>query len=400
MGDHVLYVPFHDSRKWAREGLRTRDGHIFRQLVRQRGTGSVTVLDRPTAVAELIKLRGRWTPPGRTLRAVGRARITLGREGAEVFDILVPRLGLRRGSFHRWLMREYGARRYFAAARSVDVDPGGEAVLWLCHPFAAGMVLQWPAKRICVDAFDNFAVHPELRYGVRRELFEKYRLLCERADRIVVNSAAMQEFLRAHFGRESMFVPNGVDRELFRDAEPMALPDLPRPLIGYAGKLGLRIDIDLLTRLAAAIPQGTIVIAGQVLNARWMRPTMRNPRIRFLGDLHYDELPSFLTACDVCIVPHRVGAGENHGDATKLYEYLAAGRKVVTTPIEGVSRFSGRVTIARTSSEFIAATLAAAAGEATLFGPVLESETWAARAELMWTYFGLSGAGAPTLTTG
>lgn len=170
----------------------------------------------------------------------------------------------------------------------------------------------------------------------------------------------------------------------------MALEGLNPPFLGYAGKLGRRIDVDLLIQLADAMPRGTIVIAGQILNRRLIRPVLKHARIRYVGDLHYSQLPGFIAACHVCIVPHRLGVGENQGDPTKIYEYLAARKPVITTAIGGVERFQGRVVIANAKTSFVEAALAAARGDQVVRGEVLPSETWEARTAAICSYFGLS----------
>jgi teichuronic acid biosynthesis glycosyltransferase TuaH len=377
----VHYVPFHDARKWEREGLRTRDGHVYRQLVALRGDERMRVLDRPTCLAEVVRLKGRWRSGGSPLLSRLGASVARGPAGGLVGDVLLPQLGFRDGSFHLWQLHAYGDARYVREMRALlDARDGDEAgILWLCHPFAVRLLDTWPRRRVVVDAFDNFAIHPELPPRVREAAAAAYRRLAAEADAIVVNSVRSQEFFREQFGRETTFVPNGVSVELFRDAAPMAMSDVARPIVGYAGKLGQRIDVELVRRLADVLVEGTLVLAGQVLNRDWMRAALAHPRIRWVGDLHYSRLPGFLAACDVCIVPHRVGAGENHGDATKLYEYLAAGKPVVTTAIGGVDRFRDRVIVAGDADTFVAATLALARGGRPPEGGVLPDETWRAR---------------------
>jgi len=387
----IGYVPFHDARKWEREGVRTRDGHVCLQLVRSFGKERLLVLDRPTCLAEFTRLRGRWSVPGKAIQSKGTSRVTLWRDDIVVLDSLLPELGFRNFSFHLWLMRAYASARYVARVKEICTARNGTTLLlWLCHPFAVGLLESWNVDRVVLDAFDNFAIHPELAPRVHRAVRRAYETLCARADRIVVNSLAMQEYLWRLCRRDTLLVPNGVDAALFAGARPMTLPALERPLVGYAGKLGQRIDVDLVQVLADALPNGTIVLAGQLLNEPWVRAALEHPRVRHLGDLHYCELPGFLAACDVCIVPHRVGLGENSGDPTKIYEYLAAGRPVVTTRIGGVERFEGRVTIAKNHASFIEATLAACRGEKVPLGAVLPDESWEARTAVILQYFGLA----------
>ncbi len=390
MSVRVAYAPFHDARKWEREGTRTRDAQVCLQVARLLRGGKVLVLDRPTCLAEFARFRGRWSVRGTAISWSPCSRLSHWADGLLVADCLLPELGFQRGSFHLWLIRAYGSGWYAAHLRMIrERCEGSDDVLWICHPFAANLTGQWRANRIVFDAFDNFAIHPELPPRVHSAVARAYSALCQRADRIVVNSTALQEYVWRLGRHDALVVPNGADPVMFAGARPMRLEWLERPLVGYAGKLGLRIDVELLCTLARAMRRGTIVVAGQLLNRGWMRAALKHPRVSYLGDLHYSRLPSFLAACDVCVVPHRVGMGENAGDPTKIYEYLAAGKPVITTRIAGVERFKGRVAIAESAASFVEATVAALQGEGAPTGMIFPSETWEARTAVILDHFGL-----------
>jgi len=386
----IHYVPFHDARKWQREGLRTRDAHLCQRLLQRWGSAEIVVLNRPTCVAEALKLAWRWRTAGMALQTRHRCQLTVTPGGYRAVDSLLLEAGFSGWSFHAWLARAYASNRYRAALTDLLGASVSQGTLWLCHPFAAGLLRSERRALVVADLFDNFVTHPDLGARACRSAEDGYRVIASRAYRITVNSLALQSFLWERFRREAELVPNGVDRELFANANPMNLDGAEPPIIGYAGKVGRRLDIDILVALSSALAKGTVLIAGPILNRRWARPALRLPRVRYVGDLHYRDLPSFVAACHVCIVPHRVGPGENLGDPTKIYEYLAAGKPVVTTAIEGTGAFAGRVTIARTRETFVEATLAAARGEAVPRGGVQDDETWEARARAICSYFGLS----------
>lgn len=390
----LIYSPFHDARKWQVQGLRTRDGHVAQHLAQQLHDDDILIADRPTCIAEMLRLQGRWYPTGKRVAGGVAWRVTVGPTGSPTVDVLVPELGFRRGSYHRWLMDAFVGERYNDRIRR-GVETGSSRlndVLWICHPFAAGLIDRWPGRRVVFDAFDNFAVHPELPQSVRMEVHHQYARLCRDAEHIAVNSVALQAYLWAQFRRETTVVPNGADPALFMGVAPMPMP-FERPIIGYAGKLGRRIDVALLLQLAKSLAEGTIVLAGQVLSKSWMSPIASEPRIRHIGDLHYRNLPAFLAAADVCIVPHRVGEGENHGDATKIYEYLAAGKPTVTTAIEGTQKFAGRAVITDDERSFVEAVLTLLRGQHLSAARLLPDETWSARTETLRTLFGV-GAGS------
>src|SRR5437588_8951543 len=195
-GRFLAYVPFHDARKWAREGLRTRDAHVARELARELGHESLLVVNRPTSLAELAKLRGHWRTPGRSVFGDRRRSIVCGPGDLLAADQLTLSLGFRRASFHRWLLNAYGNPGFvdhvLAALELLGSGPG--ATLWLCQPFAAALAASWRGK-VVFDAFDNFAIHPHIPQHVRRDVHTAYKLLADRAEHIAVNAAATQEYL-------------------------------------------------------------------------------------------------------------------------------------------------------------------------------------------------------------
>jgi hypothetical protein len=161
--------------------------------------------------------------------------------------------------------------------------------------------------------------------------------------------------------------PPIVDPALERRAAIRTPPFSRRPVrVGYCG--GLEEDkgagtlpalIDLLPPDMELHVVGVGPLAATLSEALARRPE----RGRFHGYLPDEQLADFLCSMDVLINPHRDIAAVGHGVFPfKLFEYVAAGAVVVTTPlptIEGLSlerliHFDG-------SPEGLAAALAAAA---------------------------------------
>src|SRR5437899_910783 len=132
----IRYVPFHDARKWQREGLRTRDAHVFHELARHGRPSDLLVLNRPTCLAELVRLGGRWRTGGRVLRRGLLSQVAALSEGCCVTDCVLPQLGLNDWSFHVWLAGAYGSARYESATTGLLSGTDSAPVVWLCHPFA------------------------------------------------------------------------------------------------------------------------------------------------------------------------------------------------------------------------------------------------------------------------
>jgi len=70
----------------------------------------------------------------------------------------------------------------------------------------------------------------------------------------------------------------------------------------------------------------------------------------------YDELPDYISDWDVAMMPFAINESTRYISPTKTPEYLAAGKPVVSTPIQDVVKFygdKGLVYIAGTPDEFI-----------------------------------------------
>jgi len=79
----------------------------------------------------------------------------------------------------------------------------------------------------------------------------------------------------------------------------------------------------------------------------------RFSNVYFLGRKPKEKLADFITAFDVCLIPYDVSQEFVLGsNPMKLYEYLAVGNPVVSTPIEAVKCYSPIVKIASNAHDF------------------------------------------------
>lgn len=164
--------------------------------------------------------------------------------------------------------------------------------------------------------------------------FERH--LIEAADLVFTGSSVLHDALRAAHPHIHCF-PVCIDVEHFATARGLiAEPDdqigLRRPLLGRYGAVDDRLDLDLLARLAALRPHWQFALIGAIETARDL-PRARN--IHWLGDRSEAELPAYLSHWDVAIMPMAPDAVSDPAEAPR---YLAAGRRVVTTPLKGTAR--------------------------------------------------------------
>jgi glycosyltransferase involved in cell wall biosynthesis len=173
---------------------------------------------------------------------------------------------------------------------------------------------------------------------------DAYGRLFERASLVTANSEGTLA-LAHRFGRsDAVLVPNGVDLDRF-DSRGIEATESRHCVIGYGGKIGERIDVELVNEVARVMPDVEFEFAGPVLERHIGKALRAIPNVKLLGDVHYEDYPRLVRSWGVTWVPHRVGAGEVGGDAIKIYEYLAAGRPVASTRIIGHTRFDSRVAL-------------------------------------------------------
>jgi hypothetical protein len=186
---------------------------------------------------------------------------------------------------------------------------------------------------ILFDLLDDWTIHP-LFESIRSEVRDAYAFLMKEADRVTANSEGTIALASRHGRKDAILIPNGCDVGSFSD-KSRALGPIT---IGYGGKLGFRIDTELVMRAASSLPQARFVFAGPVLDSSIREMLRGSANIAYLGDLVYHDYVQELTRWDVAWIPHRVGHGEVGGDVIKQYEYRAAGLPTFSTPLIGMHR--------------------------------------------------------------
>lgn len=221
------------------------------------------------------------------------------------------------------------------AVRSAIKRAGMHApVLWVNDPSWAGLVARtsWPALYDMTD--DWLAAERSARE--HRRLADNESVLMDKCRSVVVCSEGLLRTRSAQ--RDVVLIPNAVDLARYRT--PRVRPDdLPAGRTAtYIGTLHEdRLDVDLVIRTADALREdSTVVMVGpNALSAQNTSRLVEHPRIRLLGARPWTDIPAYLQHADVLLVPHLVNDFTESLDPLKLYEYRAAGRPVVSTPVAG-----------------------------------------------------------------
>ena len=91
------------------------------------------------------------------------------------------------------------------------------------------------------------------------------------------------------------------------------------------------------------------------LSAEATEHLKRRGNVFFTGPVPYREIPSYMQGFDVCITPHRMTPFTESLNPIKLWEYLAAGKPIVSTDVAGFRDYPQHVRIARDADGFVTA---------------------------------------------
>ena len=253
--------------------------------------------------------------------------------------------------------------------RAAGIDPG-RSLFVVSNVYAIRVADALAPRRLVYDCNDAHADFPGMPEWTRDYQEETFR----RADRVIVSAEALRaDAVRARgHGRDLFVVGNGVDFGAFRRALAAAgstRVDRTRMRVGYLGAIAPWFDFDLVEKAARARPQWTFVMVGPVLpgaSAEVARLAALD-NVEFRPAVGHDQVPGVMSAFSVGMIPFRrttLTAGVN---PNKLWEYLAAGIPVVSTPFSAeVAPEPGVVALVSDAEAFVRAceSFQAAAGDA------------------------------------
>jgi glycosyltransferase involved in cell wall biosynthesis len=122
-------------------------------------------------------------------------------------------------------------------------------------------------------------------------------------------------------------IPLGVDVDRLAAADPMPLPDLPRPRIGFIGRFEPVKGLDVLLEAARRlVTPAALVLAGDGS----LRSMLQGQRVHVLPSVAYEQVPSLLKALDVLVLPSVTILPEHREQFGRiLAEAMAAGVPVI-----------------------------------------------------------------------
>lgn len=239
-------------------------------------------------------------------------------------------------------------------------------ILWLFLPDMEIFLGRFDEKLSIYHVVDEYSGYSGVSEEWRPVMQRLEERLARRVDLVFVVSPALLERKR-RLNERSFLVPNAVDYAAFSAAQaqgvvPAEMKGISPPTAGYVGAINDKVDLALLAGVARQCPDVSLVLVGPITvndeeGQRALAELQALPRVHFVGRKSVAEVPRYIAACDVCLLPYRVNAWTSSIDALKLYEYFACGKPVVATDVPAAHRLAAGakdvIQIAKTEREFV-----------------------------------------------
>lgn len=250
---------------------------------------------------------------------------------------------LRSLLFNEWMQRELPPilvreRPDFIYERYSLFGWGGQA---LARRFKVPHILEVNAPLVQEqNGYEKFVLM-QTASRLEKEIFD-------RANAIVAVSKWIKDWLiEQGVPAEKIHVfSNGVADNLFKTpGDPLPIRarwDLaPGKVVGFLGSFQPWQDtpglLDAFAQLRAAHADLRLLLVGDGPERERLQSYARELRLGnsviFAGNIHHEQVPDYLAAMDVAVVPFRPQPNHQYGSSMKLVEYLAAARPVVAAAI-------------------------------------------------------------------
>ncbi|MBL9120106.1 MAG: glycosyltransferase [Phycisphaerae bacterium] len=353
-------------------------GHFDMQLMREMSrhvpvlyVNSIGMrMPRPTEGAMFL------TRVRRKLKSLLRGTVAVRENFSVMSPFAIP------GSFGRSLTKSLMPKQILRSARAMGIE---RPLLWIACPPGAQAVDAIGPVGVVYQRTDRFEDFP----NVDREVIKGYDTSMKRvADCTLFCSRLLYEAEKQDC-REPLFVDHGVDYDRFAAAgrdpasHPAEVRDLPRPRVGFIGGIDSHtFDPPLFEKVVDLLPECHFVMVGACsLPEEWLRD---RKNVTFLGQKAYDDVPGYMAACDVLIMPWNRSDWIKACNPIKLKEYLAVGRPVISTSYDELLRtWKDYVTVADGAERFAQAIRDALAhpGDEASRRQRVERETWTAKCD-------------------
>lgn len=230
-------------------------------------------------------------------------------------------------------------------------------ILWIFDP----SFYFYPKTLKATSIYDCVDYQWRINEAEKKQVQAMEKKLIDNVDYFLVNSKALQKIHQKQRVAD-LLVPQGFRSDDFQKAK--AAKSLPKnkPLIGFVGALGYRLDYPLLFSLIENNPQWNFVLWGPKQieknlkadeTAKNLKKLLQYENVISGENKNRKKIPSIIKQFDVCMIPYNPNYDFNrYCYPMKLFEYFYLGKPVISTEIEELKYFPKYVKISNQAAEW------------------------------------------------
>lgn len=199
---------------------------------------------------------------------------------------------------------------------------------------------------------------------------------------VIATSGLLIKEVEKQRSKNCLLSTNGVDVDHWRNIQTSTPEDLTgilskgRTTVGYHGALAEWIDYDLLRSIADAGKYELLLLGLEHDSSFQASGLAQHPRVHFLGSRSYFELNRYARSYDIAILPFKRSPLTDAVSPVKIFEYMAAGKPIVTTDLLECRKYASCL-VAESTEKFLKQLERAGTLKSDpQYLSVLETETW------------------------
>lgn len=213
-----------------------------------------------------------------------------------------------------------------------------DPILWFYSPMFIDIADTLSYSKIVYDCMDELSAF----LGAPQSLLSKEEKLLQLSDVVFTGGKSLYESKRQRHANVHCF-PSSVDekhfKKVFKSSTPIPadISAIKPPVVGFYGVVDERLDLSLIDQIALKRSEVSFVIIGPVVKIDPASLPVRK-NIHYLGKKDYADLPSYLKAFDIAMMPFALNNATRFISPTKTLEFMAAKKPIISTAIYDVVR--------------------------------------------------------------
>lgn len=208
---------------------------------------------------------------------------------------------------------------------------------WFYSPSFSSILETLNFETVVYDCIEELS----LLKGASEHVINQEKYLIAHVDIIFTEEKSLYELKQKLHSNVHRF-PSSVDRDHFSITSdkiniPADIANIPSPIIGFSSVIDEHINLNLLHETAKKMPDVSFVMIGPLAKIE-ENDLPRESNIHYLGMKSYNELPQYIHAFDIAMMPFFLNEATKYISTTKALEYMAAKKPIISTKLTDVVR--------------------------------------------------------------